>query len=56
MKNTNGNSRSKRTRRTFSAHKAAQARTARQALKLAFYHLDAARFLLLAHRVHLDAS
>lgn len=56
MKNINGNGRSRRLRRTFGAHKGAQARTARQALKLAFYHLDAARFLLLAHRVHLDAS
>lgn len=56
MKNTTGQSRAKRPRRAITTKKTLQARTARQALKLAFYHLDAARFLLLAHRIHTGAS
>ncbi|MBI4350608.1 MAG: hypothetical protein HY550_04150 [Elusimicrobia bacterium] len=56
MKNTIERGRSGGARRTFTAKYPPQPRSARQALKLAFYHLDAARFLLLAHRLHLQES
>lgn len=40
----------------LAAERTARLRTARQALRLAFCHLNAARYLLLAHRLHMADS
>jgi hypothetical protein len=56
MKKQNGKSHAAKTRDSLDAKRKEQLNTTRQVLKLAFYHLNAARFLLLSHRIHLETS
>lgn len=56
MKKTNVKSRASKTRDSLAAKRKEQLNTTRQVLKLAFYHLNAARFLLLSHRIHMETS